>query len=79
MQFRSHVLRPIDAERPWNRAVLALSAVAGVVGAYLTLFQDAAPLLAIEAAGTAFLSWALARELDPDRRAPAVVLAVIGG
>ena len=59
--------------------MLALSAVAGVIGTYLTLFQDAAPLLAIEAAGTAFLSWALARELDPDRQVPAVVLAVIGG
>ena len=79
VQFRSHVLRPIDPESPWNRGVLALSAVAGTVGVYLTLFQDAAPLLAIEAAGTAFLSWALARELDPDRQVPALVLAVIGG
>ena len=66
-------------ESPWNRAVLALSVLAGIVGAYLTLAQDAEPLLAIEAAGTAFLSWALARELDPDRQVPALVLAVVGG
>ena len=39
----------------------------------------AEPLLAIEAAGSAFLSWALARELDPDRQAPAIILAVFGG
>ncbi len=59
--------------------MLALSALAGIVGAYLTLAQDAEPLLAIEAAGTAFLSWALAREIDPDRQVPALVLAVVGG
>jgi len=79
VQFRSHVLRPIDPESRWNRAVLALSVVAGVIGAYLTLADDAKTLLAIEAGGTAFLSWALTRELDPDRQVPALVLSVIGG
>lgn len=79
MQFRSHVLRAIDPESPWNRAVLALSVVAGIIGAYLTLAEDAETLLAIEAGGTAFLSWSLARELDPDRQAPALVLSVLGG
>jgi hypothetical protein len=79
VQFRSHVLRPIDPESPWNRAVLALSVVAGIIGAYLTLAEDAETLLAIQAGGTAFLSWALARELDPDRQAPALVLSVLGG
>jgi hypothetical protein len=73
------VLRPLEAESQWNRSVLALSALAGIVGAYLTLAQDAEPLLAIGAAGTAFLSWALAREIDPDRQIPALVLAVVGG
>ncbi|HEU5113655.1 MAG TPA: hypothetical protein VFU96_10090 [Acidimicrobiia bacterium] len=79
MQFRSHVLRPIDPESPWNRAVFALAAAAGIIGAYLTLAEDAETLLAIEAGGTAFLSWALARELDPDRQVPALVLSVVGG
>lgn len=79
MQFRSHVLRPIDPESPWNRAVLAVTFVAGIIGAYLTLAEDAETFLAIEAGGTAFLSWALARELDPDRQVPAVVLSVMGG
>jgi hypothetical protein len=79
VQVRSHVLRPIDPESPWNRAVLTLSVFVGVVGAYLTVAQDGKPLLAIEAGGTAFLSWALARELDPDRQVPALMLSVIGG
>jgi hypothetical protein len=79
VQFRSHVLRPIDPESPWNRTVLALSVVAGIIGAYFTLAEDADTFLAIEAGGTAFLSWALARELDPDRQVPALVLSVIGG
>ena len=74
-----HVMRPLDPASPWNRAILAVSAVAGIVGVYLTLAQDGEPLLAIEAAGSAFLSWALARELDPDRQAPAIILAVFGG
>jgi hypothetical protein len=53
--------------------------MAGIIGAYLTLAEDAETLLAIEAGGTAFLSWALARELDPDRQVPALVLSVVGG
>ena len=73
------MLRPIDPENPWNRTVLVLSLVVGLVGAYLTFFQDGAPLLAFAAGGTGFLSWALARELDPDRQVPALVVSVIGG
>ncbi len=48
-----------------------------MAGAYLTLAHDREPLLAIEAGGYAFLGWALARELDPDRQVPALVLAVL--
>ena len=73
------MLRPIDPDSPWNRTVLALSVVAGIIGAYLTLAEDADTLLAIEAGGTAFLSWAFARELDPDRQVPALALSVVGG
>lgn len=79
VRFRSHVLRPLDATDPWNRAVLGVSVVAAVAGAYLTLSHDREPLLAVEAGGYAFLAWALARELDPDRQVPAVVLALLAG
>ncbi|MGH8952335.1 MAG: hypothetical protein ACRDX9_12990 [Acidimicrobiia bacterium] len=79
MQIRSHLLRPFDPTDPWNRAVLALSAIAGMVGAYLTISQGREPLLAVQAAGTALLSWAVCRELDPDRQLPAIVLTVFGG
>jgi hypothetical protein len=72
-------MRPLDPTSGWNRAVLALSAAAGIIGAYLSLAQDRDPLLAIQAAGSTFLSWALARELDPDRQVPAIVLGVMGG
>lgn len=59
--------------------MVAVVALAGVVGAYLTVSNDGEPLLAIEAAGYAFLAWALARELDPDHQAPAIALASLAG
>jgi hypothetical protein len=73
------LLRPLDPTDPWNRAVLGLSAAAGLVGAYLTLVHDREIFLAVEAAGYAFLGWALARELDPDRQVTAIALAVLAG
>ena len=79
VNLRSHILRPFDLADPWNRGVLALSALAGVVGAYLTISQDREPLLAVQAGGTALLSWALCRELDPDRQVPAIALTLFGG
>ena len=69
----------MDPTNPWNRAILALSAVAGATGAYLTLAHGAETWLGVGAAGYTFLAWALARELDPDRQVPAVVLAVLAG
>lgn len=79
VEIRSHIMRPFDLSDPWNRGVLALSAIAAVIGAYLTIFQDREPFLAVQAGGTAFLSWALCRELDPDRQVPAIALTVFGG
>jgi hypothetical protein len=79
MQFRSHVTRALDVTSRWNQGVLAVAGLSGIAGLYLTLARDREPLLAIQAAGLAFLSWALARELDPDRQAPAIVLAAGGG
>jgi hypothetical protein len=79
VRFRSHVLRPIDPTDPWNRAILILTAVAGATGVYLTVAHDREPLLAIGAAGSSFLAWALARELDPDHQVPAIALAILAG
>ena len=79
VRFRSHLMRPFDMANPWNRSVLILSAVAGAVGAYLTVFHDRGPLLALEAGGSAFLAWALCRELDPDRQTTAIAVAMFGG
>ncbi|MGH8872775.1 MAG: hypothetical protein ACRDWS_12440 [Acidimicrobiia bacterium] len=79
MKIRSHIMRPLDPADPWNRAIVVLAAAAGATGAYLTLLQDRDLLLAIEAGGATFLTWALARELDPDRQIPAIALAVVGG
>lgn len=79
VQFRSHVTRPLDPTSPWNRAILGLSAAAGLVGVYLTLAHDRESLLAVQAAGSTFLTWALARELDPDRQVPAIALAALAG
>jgi hypothetical protein len=79
MRFRSHIVRPLDAASPWNRAILGLTAVAGVAGLFLTLFFDHDLFLAVEAGGQTFLSWALVRELDPDRQYSAIIAAVVGG
>src|SRR3970040_1591753 len=79
VRFRSHLMRPLDMADPWNRSVLFLSAMAGAVGAYLTVFHDRDPLLALEAGGSTFLAWALCRELDPDRQTSAIAVAVFGG
>ena len=79
VRFRSHLMRPLDMSDPWNRSVLFLSAMAGAVGAYLTLFQGRDILHAVEAGGSTFLAWALCRELDPDRQTPAIAVAVFGG
>jgi hypothetical protein len=69
----------MDPTDPWNRSMLALTALAGLVGGYLTIARDHEPLLAVWAAGYVFLAWALARELDPDHQVPALVLAVLAG
>ena len=79
VRFRSHLMRPLDMSDPWNRSIVFLSAIAGAVGAYLTVFHDRDPLLALEAGGSTFLAWALCRELDPDRQVPAIAVAVFGG
>lgn len=77
--IRSHLLRPMEAANPWNRAIFILTLVAAAAGAYLGFNSDRSPLLALQAGGTTFLAWALCRELDPDRQTTAIALAVLGG
>ncbi len=72
-------MRPIDLTSGWNRAILALTFVAGAIGLALTIWLDRDLFLAVAAGGSTFLSWALARELDPDRQLSAIVAAVAGG
>jgi hypothetical protein len=72
-------MRALDPANRWNRAILILSVVAGSVGALLTVVIDRDLILAIQAGGATFLSWALVRELDPDRQVSAMTAAVFGG
>jgi hypothetical protein len=79
VRVRSHLFRPLDPGNVWNRAIVVVSTVAGLFGAALTVAFDREPFLAVLAGGSTFLSWALARELDPDQQASALVAAVAGG
>lgn len=79
VKFRSHLLRRLDPASPWNRAALFLSLAAGVIGAILTLGYDGDLMLAVQAAATTFLAWALVRELDPDHQMSAIVAAALAG
>jgi hypothetical protein len=79
VKIRSHLMRPIDPANLWNRAVVILSVLAGVIGAILTLGYDRDLMLAIQASAATFLSWAVVRELDPDHQSSAIVAAVVGG
>ncbi len=78
MRFRSHVLRPLDPNSRWNVAIVAITLLSGGVGALLTLTQDRGPWLAVEVGGAAFLSWAVARELDPDHQLGAMAASLFG-
>lgn len=69
----------MDPESKWNRAIVVLSLLAGMTGAALTIALDRDLWLAIQAGGTTFLAWALAREIDPDRQVTGIIAAVAGG
>jgi hypothetical protein len=73
--------RPIDPNYPTNRAIALLALVVMVVGAILQ-WVGGAPLLesagwGVSAGLSVFLSWALARELDPDHDLSAFVAAAL--
>jgi hypothetical protein len=78
MHLRSHLFRGLDADSPWNRAILLLTLGAGLFGAVLTVTSGKSVWLPVESGGTAFLSWALGRELDPDQQVSAIAAGVFG-
>ena len=81
----SSIARPLEPKYPTNLAVLILLPLIGIgMATWLVLGRDyalgEAALSGVSAMLAAFLTWALARELDPDRNQAAFVamgLAVI--
>jgi hypothetical protein len=75
-------VRLFDLRLASNRFVFAASTIALVgVGAFHALLGDSAEAvvsIGLEAAFSVFLSWAMARELDPDRPASAMAAGVAG-
>jgi hypothetical protein len=66
----SSIARPLDPRYPTNLLIMVLTVVAGVVAGLLTLstggtFSDAI-LAGFATGGSTFLTWAIARETDPD-------------
>lgn len=77
----SSIGRPVDARYPSNKAVLLLMLVALLAGIGWGWFEGLAPtavlLRGLGLALAVFASWALARELDPDRNATAFIAAAL--
>jgi len=76
------IARTLDPSYPTNKAVLVLIPLAGVLGAAVSWFRFGNPMLALQQALllalVLFLSWALARELDPDDDAAAFISMACG-
>jgi len=74
--------RTLDPSYPTNKAVLVLMPLAGLLGATVSWFRHADPLLALAQALllalVLFASWALARELDPDDQPAAFISLACG-
>jgi len=74
--------RTLDPSYPTNKAVLVLMPLAGLLGATVSWFRHADPLLALAQALllalVLFVSWALARELDPDDQPAAFISLACG-
>jgi hypothetical protein len=69
--------RPLDPAYPTNKAVLLLLPLVGVIGVGLALSGGVAPVQALWKGMvvllSAFIGWALGRELDPDHNPTAFV------
>lgn len=74
--------RPLDPAWPSNKAVLILLPLAAILGAALEWADGGTPgavlLRALNLALALFLSWALARELDPDDQSVAFISLAAG-
>jgi len=74
---RSCLARPLDPRYPTNRAVIIILPIAALVAAAVGFIRGVHDwhilLAALGGAGTAFVSWALARELAPDDNPAAFV------
>jgi len=81
MAFRSGITRGFDLSYPSNRFILAVTPAAGIVSGVVTLLAGDGWGTAVRngfgAGGLAFVSWALTRELHPDRVALATVAAIV--
>ena len=80
---RSALGRPIDAHISSNRFVVVATFAAGAVGSVTELVRDGFDIVSIlgagfTAGGAVFLSWAIARELDPDHNLTAYLSSPIG-
>ena len=79
MAFRSHVGRGLDLGTWSNQAILGLSLIAAFAGVVATVMFDERPWLGVQAGLATFLTWALTRELDPDRGSTALIAASLAG
>jgi hypothetical protein len=79
--FRSGITRGFDLAYPSNRFVLAATPAIGALTGLATLVRGdgwgAAFANGFSAGGAAFVAWALARELHPDRTWVAAVAALV--
>ncbi len=77
----SSVGRPVDPRYPSNKAVLLLMLAALLAGIAVGWFEEqdltAALLRGLALAATVFGSWALGRELDPDRNSTAFIASAV--
>ena len=77
MAFRSHLGRGLDMGLPSNRAIVALTLLAGA-GSAIVVWSGGDRSVLLAPLHT-FALWALVREIDPDHNAAALVAAGVGG
>jgi hypothetical protein len=82
MRVVSGLGRPIDPSYASNRYAVAVTFAAGAVGAVASFISGEGPAESlgwgVVAGGSAFLSWAIGREIDPDRASTAALAAPLG-
>jgi hypothetical protein len=79
MAFRSHVMRSLDVKDRSNQLILALTGLSLAVGLALVVTTDASAWMPVVAAASTFVTWALTREIDPDRAVTALLAGAFAG